>query len=490
MADEISGLKIRERRRELGMSQADLARRCAISASYLNLIEHDRRRVTGARAASIARALDLDPGALDARREARMLDDLLEVAADPLLGADGLTRAGARELIARFPAWARALAEAHRRLGDALATVEALNDRLAHDPSLGEALHAMLTDVAALRSTSEILATVADIPPPQRERFEANMAEQVLRLSDTSGALVAYFDRTAARLPSERPEAQLDAFLAARRDGFPALEAAADAARARLGLAPGDGIEAGLRAALAPGLRPPPHAPQSARRAALALTFARQTLAAPVEAETDGAPELGGEDARAAARALLTRHAADALRLPRARLAALASALGHDVAAIVAATGEDSGFVLRRLAAAALPGGPRLAFLAVDGAGRLLERRDPHLIVPSGREFSCPLWALHRAPDDGGLLVQTIAPPQGAPLVLLAVGRAHAGLRRTDMLAMPAGDAAGTAYAAAAAAPPLAVGVNCRICAHEGCAHRREPPIAAPAPRPLRNGAN
>ena len=38
------GAKIRRLRRQQGMSQAQLAANLAISASYLNLIEHNRRK--------------------------------------------------------------------------------------------------------------------------------------------------------------------------------------------------------------------------------------------------------------------------------------------------------------------------------------------------------------------------------------------------------------------------------------------------------------
>ena len=43
----ILGARIRERRRTLKISQADLARRVGISASYLNLIEHNHRAIAG-----------------------------------------------------------------------------------------------------------------------------------------------------------------------------------------------------------------------------------------------------------------------------------------------------------------------------------------------------------------------------------------------------------------------------------------------------------
>ena len=43
MKRNILGPRIRERRRDLGVTQADMARQLEISASYLNLIEHNKR---------------------------------------------------------------------------------------------------------------------------------------------------------------------------------------------------------------------------------------------------------------------------------------------------------------------------------------------------------------------------------------------------------------------------------------------------------------
>ncbi len=53
----LTGTRIRARRALHGMRQADLARLIGVSPSYLNLIEHNRRRVSPALIQSIARAL-------------------------------------------------------------------------------------------------------------------------------------------------------------------------------------------------------------------------------------------------------------------------------------------------------------------------------------------------------------------------------------------------------------------------------------------------
>lgn len=57
----LTGTRIRERRSLEGLKQADLARDVGISPSYLNLIEHNRRRIGGKLLVDLARALGLNP---------------------------------------------------------------------------------------------------------------------------------------------------------------------------------------------------------------------------------------------------------------------------------------------------------------------------------------------------------------------------------------------------------------------------------------------
>src|SRR3989338_2757700 len=53
----LTGSRLRERRGALGLRQADLAATAGISASYLNLIEHNRRRISENLLEQLAQAL-------------------------------------------------------------------------------------------------------------------------------------------------------------------------------------------------------------------------------------------------------------------------------------------------------------------------------------------------------------------------------------------------------------------------------------------------
>ena len=74
------GSRIRERRLLKGMKQTELARIAGISASYLNLIEHNRRRIGGKTLNHLADILDVSPALLSQGAEATLLNALRDAA--------------------------------------------------------------------------------------------------------------------------------------------------------------------------------------------------------------------------------------------------------------------------------------------------------------------------------------------------------------------------------------------------------------------------
>ncbi|MCI5040986.1 MAG: helix-turn-helix domain-containing protein, partial [Donghicola eburneus] len=134
----LTGSRIRERRSMMEMRQADLARHVGISASYLNLIEHNRRRIGGKLLMDIASALQIEPAALSEGAEAHLVARLREAAAD---GGKRTEIERVDEFAGRFPGWAELVVEKQRRIAALERTVEVLTDRLTHDPFLSAALH-------------------------------------------------------------------------------------------------------------------------------------------------------------------------------------------------------------------------------------------------------------------------------------------------------------------------------------------------------------
>jgi transcriptional regulator with XRE-family HTH domain len=88
MARPLIGRTIRRLRMERGLTQQALAARLGISASYLNLIEHDQRSVTASLLIKLGEHLAVDLATLSGNREKHAEAGLREVLSDPLLGLE------------------------------------------------------------------------------------------------------------------------------------------------------------------------------------------------------------------------------------------------------------------------------------------------------------------------------------------------------------------------------------------------------------------
>ena len=155
----LTGSRIRERRSVVGLRQADLARSLGISPSYLNLIEHNRRRIGGKLLLDIARVLNVEPSMLTEGAEATLIATLREAATGANLPSSEVARAD--ELAGRFPGWAEVIASGYRRIATLERTVETLSDRLTHDPMLAASVHELLSTAAAIRARTVSSAVLA-----------------------------------------------------------------------------------------------------------------------------------------------------------------------------------------------------------------------------------------------------------------------------------------------------------------------------------------
>ncbi len=190
MVAALSGSKLRARRMALGLRQGDVAQAAGVSASYLNLIEHNRRRVPADVLARLAAALNDAPEAFADGGGGAALDDLRAVA----LAWPSAELARADEFAQRLPGWAEAVLAMHQRSLAQEAAIAAVNDRMSHDPHLSASLHEVLSAVASVRSTSVILAETDDLEPEWQARFMRNLDQDSARLAKGAEALVRYLD--------------------------------------------------------------------------------------------------------------------------------------------------------------------------------------------------------------------------------------------------------------------------------------------------------
>ena len=460
MVRTIVGTRIRERRRQIGLTQAELARRAGISASYLNLIEANKRRIAGALLNTVAEHLGLPADGLDGAAELRLADSLNEIAHRGALTSLHVEADRADELIGRFPGWARALAALDKSERDASQTARILADRLTHDPFLGESVHRMLSRISAIRSAAEILSEFGDVTPDEQARFHAIIRDESRTLTDVGEALAGYFERTTETEGSLTPLDEVEALFDAYDNHFAPVEDAA-----------------GKLAQKVSAITTPDKA----------LQLVDTHLITEINAFLEQQTQTETATARARARRALAKYAAHALLAPIEIVSDAALRHRFDAELIARDLGLEPETVLYRLAC--LPkrdGWPRFGYFCANAAGTTIETLGlPGLTAPR-YAAACPLWSLYRAQQMPERFLDQLAIfPSGAKFMLLARARMAGPLGfgaprhfLTDMLTISADDAALTVYAPAPGAPVEEIGIACRLCPRETCAHRVDDPLA------------
>jgi transcriptional regulator with XRE-family HTH domain len=421
----LTGSRVRERRLAAGIGQADLARAAGISASYLNLIEHNRRRIGEAVLGRLAAGLGVAPALLAEGAEGNLVQELRAAAVVAAGAKPELDRI--EEFLGRFPGWAALLAGQYGRIGDLERMVAALNDRIGHDPHLSQALHEVLSAVSSVRSTAAILAETEDIDPDWRARFHGNLHVDSERLAVGAEALVAYLDGSEqeADTGAASPQEELEAWLATHGWHFAALEVGG----------------AGPRA--------------------LAQEIAQLASGA--------ARDLAGDWVRQAV--------ADAQALPMVAFEA-AVTVEADPWVLARQFGCDVLRVFRRLAFR--PGAVE-GLVLCDGAGALVMRKPIDGFALPRHGAACPLWPLYAAMSRPMRPVAAVVEVPGFSKVQFRVrafcaveyptGFGGPEVRDAAMLIAP--------HAAVGAEPALPVGTSCRICPRPECPARRERSIVA-----------
>lgn len=464
MERNILGPRLRERRRQVGVTQAALAKSVGISPSYLNLIEHNKRRVAGALLGRIAGELDMPLDELDGSSEQRLADALLEVAGAPRLGSLDIETDAIGALIGRFPGWARAIATLARAEEQAIVRARALGDRLSHDAFLGETVHDMRSRIAAVRAAAEILAEDEALPAERDRSFRSLIHDEAKTLSGVSEALAAYFDRLYEDERSSAPVDEVEALFETHGNRFDGIEAAAE----------------GLASTIEPGAFPD--------RLAAAQACAASNLSEAIDGALAALPHTAADATRKRAAAAILAYAAAALLAPMSRFADAAREAGYDLEALIAQFGVDAEIVCKRLTA--LPtakGRPRFGYYRANAAGALLELIPLQGLTTARYAEACPLWSLYRAQQAPGVAMRQRAVfPNGDRYVFVAFARPAGPISFqaarhfvTDMLAMREADAALTVYATEAFVAAENVGPGCRICPRAECAHRVEDALSA-----------
>lgn len=436
------GRTVRRLRTERNLSQQALANRLGISASYLNLIEHDQRAVSGTLLIKLAETFQLDLAALSGSQERRLEIGLREALSDPLLGIDAVPEAEIAALAGSTPTAARAVLALYRAW------------RVAREDAGG----------ITLSSGRRVL-----LPNEEARDFFDDRGNHFPELEEAAASIAA----SCTAVPAEMNHA-----LAERLRNAHGLTVTVQ---------PLDGVLRRFdpdtrRLAISETL---PRESRGFHMAfQLALFEARDAVEAVLQSGAPSSPE-----AAMLIRVGLLNYVAGAILMPYAAYLSAARAMRHDMEAIAARFGVSFEQACHRLSTLQRPGarGVPFFFVRVDPAGNVSKRFSAAGFPFARYGGSCPRWVVHTAfSQPGAVQVQVAELPDGAAYLCFARTVARPAVRWADprpvhVVAMGCSVAHAEEIAYGDGldfeGAKVGIGLSCRLCDRSDCRSRAFPPL-------------
>lgn len=448
------GGKIRVLRKAEGWTQVQLAERLNVSASYVNLLEHNQRPLTAEMLLRVARLFRVELDAFAEDDEGRIAADLREVFGDILFDDAPVTLQDVRELAANPPV-ARAILALYRAYRSSSDSARALAAKMF------EGADDVAVDPVLLPSeeVTEMIQRNRNHFPELESAAEALWKDAPLAYDDLPARLVRYlFDRHQIEvrwIPAGTDRAAVRRF---------------------------DPVQRTL--ALSEMLSQP------SRRFQLAHQLALLTLGETFD-QIIGREALTTPDSRTLARVALANYFAGAVLMPYAETLTVAEEHRYDVEVLQNRFCASFEQVAHRLTTLQRPGaeGIPLHFVRVDIAGNVSKRFSQSGIRFARFSGSCPRWNVHTAfLTPGTIRTQISRMPDGSSFFCIArTVRKNTGGYGSPETLMSVGLGCPVEYARkmvyadgvdvgdlTAAVP---IGVTCRLCDRTDCEQRAFPPV-------------
>ena len=436
------GGRIKRLRRAKAVSQAALADALGISASYLNLIEHNRRRVTVPLLFKAASYFGVEPGELAESEEPRLAGDLMELFGDDVFAECDVTNQDIRDLATANPAVGRAVLRLYDRYralaAGGPAPLAVAGDHPVATDAVSDLLQANANHFAVLEAAAERIR--ADIDAAS-DSFEHGLKTYLHNVFGLHWRPVALPPGMTRRVDAGRGEILTADTLTAETAAFTVAQ--------HLGrLGAGETVERLIGEA--------------------------------------GLPE----EAEPVARNALTAYFAAALMMPYAPFLAACRETRYDVERIARRFRASFEQVCHRMTTLQRPGsnGVPLHLVRTDIAGNISKRFSLSGIHIPRHSGACPRWNVYGAflhPER--INVQISQMPDGSRYFCIAKAVTKGATRHNEPRRhLSIGLGCHVAYAGElvysdgvdVSNPELAVpiGVGCRICPQAGCAQRAHPP--------------
>lgn len=437
------GPSLRRIRRDLGLTQADMAADLEVSASYIALLERNHRPLTADVLLRLAQTYKIDMAALARSDGSEITARLQAVLKDPMFSDIDLPPLENADLAANFPGVTEALLRLH---------------------TAWQEEHLALADRSA-----EVLDGEAGAPDPVAEsrRFLAarrnsfptldDQAEQIARAIATVGGLerhlLDHHGLTVRRLPPDVMVGSVRRLDLHRKQLL--LDDTLDAASRQFQMA------------------------QQIAHLEMGESIAAVCATGVFETES-------GE--RLTHRALAS-YAAAAIVMPYGAFARAVEARRYDIEALSRQFGTSFEQTAHRLTTLQKPGQERVPFffIRVDPAGNVSKRLDGAGFPFARHGGGCPLWSVHhvfRTPRE--IVTQWLELPDGQRFFSISrtvtAGGGGFGAQRVERaiaLGCAAEHAGKLIYVqnGAVVPAPTLIGVTCRLCHRTECAARSAPPI-------------
>ena len=440
-----AGAKLREIRTRLELTQKEFAAKLGVSLPYLNQMENNNRPVSTTVVLALAQEFGFDVTELSTGDSERLVSDMREAMADPVLAEATAPMADLRLTASNAPAFARAFLELHRAYRQTHERLASLDEALGREdvrmqPSpwdeVRDFFHYCDNYIDAVDHAAESFANralAADGIRPTATRALSNLG---VTLEMTSSDRLRHYDPATRRL-------YISGRAAYETQTFQML----------------------LQVALL----------QSDKLLEATLDLAR----------------FQSDAARAIAKIGLANYFAGAAMMPYMRFLEAARETRHDLEVLANQFGASIEQVAHRLSTLQRPGakGIPFFFVRVDQAGTITKRHSATRLQFARFGGACPLWNVHRAFETPGRFLRQLAEtPDGVRYISLARdvskhgGHFGAPVRRYAIaLGCEVRHADALVYAdhmditTPEAFEPI--GISCRICERTHCHQRSVPPL-------------
>ncbi len=440
-----AGVKLRETRTRLGLTQKDFAAKLGVSLPYLNQMENNNRPVSTGVVLALAQEFGFDVTELSTGDAERIVADMREALADPVFADAAPPLADLRLAASNAPALARAFLDLHR----------------------------------AYRQGRERLASLDEALGREDARVQPSPWEEVRDFFHYCDNYLDAIDRAAERFAcpgGARGDVMQMARETLRKAGIRVVEGDGDMLRSY------DAAERKLTLSA--------KAAPATQRFQLLHQLALLTQSRLLDATLDFA-RFQSEAARAIARIGLANYFAGAALLPYGPFLAAAWETRHDLELLAGRFGASIEQVAHRLSTLQRPGakGVPFFFVQVDQAGTITKRHSATRLQFARFGGACPLWNVHRAFETPGRFLRQLAEtPDGVRFFCLARdvskpgGAWKAPVRRFAIgLGCEVQHADRIVYAddldLARGAAFEPIGISCRICERRHCHQRSVPPL-------------